>query len=102
MKAVPFGAALALAGCASTPREAPFIVRVAGPSDPCVLNIAGQPTTLDQLLDIARREASHRRVAKVVGDGETPYRCVGGVIYTPQMAGFLKVEFDTQTTTPKR
>ncbi|HSX53958.1 MAG TPA: biopolymer transporter ExbD [Sphingomonas sp.] len=32
------------------------------------------------------------------GDVNTPYRCVGGVIYTMQTAGFVKVGFVSQPT----
>ena len=80
-------------GCSSTANGAPFLVSVNGSAKPCALAVAGQATTTDQLLDIARREVSKGRVAKVIGYSETPYRCIGGVIYTLQRAGFTKVEF---------
>lgn len=32
------------------------------------------------------------------GDVNTPYRCIGGVIYTMQNAGFIKVGFVSQPT----
>jgi biopolymer transport protein ExbD len=31
--------------------------------------------------------------AHIRGDVNTPYRCIGGAIYTMQMAGFAKVGF---------
>lgn len=95
MKSLPFCIALALAGCVATPRQAPFVVEVAGASDNCTLNVAERATTLDELLDIARGEVSRQQVATVLGTSETPYRCIGGVIYTLQLAGFTEVRFDT-------
>lgn len=82
-----------VAGCSSTTQEAPFLVSVEGPAKPCAIAVGGNAVTTDQLLDIARREVSKGKAARVMGGNETPYRCIGGVIYTLQRAGFTKVEF---------
>lgn len=47
--------------------------------------------------DIARQEALGGKIelpeVHIRGDREMEYRCVGGVIYTMQRAGFLKIGF---------
>jgi biopolymer transport protein ExbD len=47
--------------------------------------------------DIARQEAAGGKIelpeVHIRGDKDMEYRCVGGVIYTMQRAGFLKIGF---------
>jgi biopolymer transport protein ExbD len=38
--------------------------------------------------------------AHIRGDVDTPYRCIGGAIYTMQAAGFAKVGFISQPPAP--
>ena len=50
--------------------------------------------------DIARQEKAGGKIelpeAHIRGDKDMEYRCVGGVIYTMQRAGFLKIGFLSQ------
>jgi hypothetical protein len=84
----------AMANCASHMASRHFSVIVRGPAQSCTIEVEGREVTADELLLIARREAKIRRGARIGTDmAETPYRCVGGAIYTLQMAGFKDVKF---------
>lgn len=73
----------------------PYVVIVRGPADACSVEAAGRKLTIDELLKAARAEVRKGRRARILTDmNDTPYRCIGGVIYTLQMAGFDKVDFD--------
>jgi hypothetical protein len=81
----------------------PYVVIVRGPADACSVEAAGRKLTIDQLLKAARAEAREGRRARILTDmNGTPYRCIGGVIYTLQMAGFDEVDFDASVKPAKR
>lgn len=48
---------------------------------------------MDELLAVARKGALRSRRARIDANEDTPYRCVGGAIFTLQMAGFNNVGF---------
>ncbi|MBB5709613.1 hypothetical protein [Sphingomonas xinjiangensis] len=48
---------------------------------------------MSDLLEVARKEALPQRSARIIAVRDTPYRCIGGAIYTLQMAGFIHVKF---------
>lgn len=81
-------------GCASPATLAPFNVVVRGPATSCSIEVEGRRVTTDELLAIARLEAKSGRRAHIDSDmAQTPYRCLGGTIYTLQKAGFKNVGF---------
>lgn len=81
------------AGCSRTAGDPPFTATVSGTEGACSVKVEGRQVTSDQLLEIARREAARKRRAQLLGDAEVPYRCIGGAIYTLQLAGFSAVDF---------
>ena len=53
--------------------------------------------------EVERQEAELGRVEElpevhIRGDVNTPYRCIGGAIYTMQRAGFARVGFISEPT----
>jgi hypothetical protein len=79
-----------LCACAQT---APLNVSATGREHACSLRINGIEVSADAL-DLERLRslgATHRGEAIVDTDPETPYRCIGGVIYNLQRAGFRVV-----------
>ena len=84
-------------GCAAPTTVAPFRVVVRGPAEACSLEVEGRKLATEQLLEIARVEAKPGRRARIDLDTpETPWQCVGGVIYTLQKAGFRDVGFNAE------
>lgn len=78
----------AMTGCAGRARAVPFIVVARGPASSCFIEVDGHKVTTDELLAIARPEVKPGRAARIDADmAQTPYRCIGGTIYTLQMAG---------------
>jgi hypothetical protein len=85
---------IAIGGCADQAASRPFNVVVRGPAESCVVEVMGRRVTTDELLAIARPEATRGRSAHIDSDmAKTPWRCVGGAIYVLQMAGFKYVGF---------
>lgn len=88
---------IAVAGCVSGTTAKPFSVAVRGPASSCSIEVEGRKVTADELLGIGRLEAKAGRHAHIDSDmAQTPYRCIGGVIYTLQMAGFKNVGFGAE------
>ncbi|WP_294253748.1 hypothetical protein [uncultured Sphingomonas sp.] len=80
----------------------PYVVIVRGSGDACFAEVAGQKLTMDQLRTVAKPEARKGRKARIVSAlKNTPYRCLGGVIYTLQTAGFEQVDFDQRDKRPE-
>ncbi len=60
----------------------------------CVTTFEGHDLTSAELLEMARARARKTREAQVATKTvNTPWRCVAGLIYTLQMAGFEKINF---------
>lgn len=80
----------AAAGCAerSTP---PVILHAIGDTAACHIEWDGRSLTLDELLVVAR--SWRGRTAHIEAGIDTPYKCIGSVIYTLQRAGVRKVGF---------
>ena len=83
-----------LVGCAQSGREAPFKVAVGGQAATCSVSVNGRVVTNEELLVLAQEAAKSKRQASIDLDAkDTPYRCIGGTIYTMQMAGFEYLDF---------
>jgi hypothetical protein len=85
------GGAMAVAGCA---QERAMVVRAsaAGESSaPCVAEVEGRRIAMRDFPAFARRWRG--REAHLEGDINTPYRCIGGLIYELQRAGFRRIGF---------
>ena len=81
-------------GCAAPATVAPFNIVVRGSATSCSIEVDGRKVTMDELLEIAQPEAKSGRRAHIDSDmAQTPYRCLGGAIYTLQRAGFKDVGF---------
>jgi len=89
---VAIGAAAALlAACVRTREPSPlFVVSAMRGGDGCRVLVEGKRVTSEQLLEIGRRSASRRAV--VIYSQGTPYRCIGGSIFTLQRAGLTSVD----------
>ena len=76
-----------LCACAQTP---PLQVSATGREQTCALRLDNVDVSREALDPNRLRAlgAAHRRRAVVDTDPETPYRCVGGIIYDLQRAGF--------------
>lgn len=91
---------------ATKPENVSLVVR-GGPSGECEVYWNRTPVTSKELLDRAvakLKEEIDRQggpnapgvelpEAHIRGDVDTPYRCIGGTIYTMEQAGFAKVGF---------
>lgn len=87
----------ALTGCAQATKKSPFVVSIGMKGTSCWIAVAGRTVTPNELLDISRKEVDTGRVARIDALFETtPYRCVGGVIFTLQMVGFKNVGFTSE------
>jgi hypothetical protein len=53
--------------------------------------VEGRVVTQDELLVAAH--SWRGRTVRIVGDVHTPYKCIGGTIFTVQQAGVRKVGF---------
>jgi len=84
-------------GCVHSPREIPFDVVIRGPATTCNVSVNGREVTGDELLLIARAEATLKGRAIIDADPDASYRCIGGTIYTLQWAGFLKIGFTSDS-----
>jgi hypothetical protein len=94
-------AALLLAGCEQSPPPAAFHVAARGPAHSCSIEVAGRTVSTDELYTIARQQVTKRRAAHIdTNSGKTPYRCIGGVIFTLQRAGFKKFAYITEPPAP--
>lgn len=92
LKATLFAAlAAGMTGCA-----APQTMNVASsgtgaPGSPCVAKVDGRTVPLDDFYAFARRWRG--RQAHLIADINTPYRCLGRIIFELQRAGFRKIGF---------
>lgn len=80
--------------CPAPATVEPFKVVVRGPAASCSIEVEGRKVTTDELFEIAQPEVKPGRRAHIDSDmTQTPYRCIGGAIYTLQRAGFKDVGF---------
>jgi hypothetical protein len=69
----------------------PFIVNVKLVGKDCRLKVeGGQEVTGERLLQLGRAAAGRRGI--VVYRHDTPYRCIGGTVYTLQVAGLTDIQ----------
>ena len=92
---------VAVAGCqTAAPRgEAVALVLAVGADGACTVEVGGRhfPLAEGEAMEAEmRRLAAGGRRAVVEGSGNTPYRCIGTVIYRAQRAGFTRVGFVAQ------
>ncbi len=82
------------AGCATPARPIRFEAATRATDGGCAISFDGREVTDAELLAIARargRKPYEAQVTTKVSD--TPWRCVAGLIYRLQMAGFEKINF---------
>ncbi|WP_028966596.1 hypothetical protein [Sphingomonas phyllosphaerae] len=81
-------------GCATPAASTRFDVALRETDGTCITTFEGRDLTNAELLEIARAKAQKTREAQVATKAaDAPWRCVAGLIYTLQMAGFGKVNF---------
>lgn len=84
-----FGALLV--ACVQPRQSSPvLVVSVMRGGDGCHVTVEGESVTSERLLDIGR--SSPQRRAIVIYDKDTPYKCIGGAIFTLQRAGLTSVD----------
>ena len=73
--------------------QGPLVIQVRGDGEtqPCVAEIDGRRIDAERLAETAR--PWRERGARIAATMETPYRCVGGIIYALQRAGFTRIGF---------
>ena len=80
-----------LASCASLRRDEPLLVVTAQrDGDGCLILVDGERVTSDLLLEVAGKAKKRRAI--VLYDKNTPYKCIGGSIFTLQRAGIAPVD----------
>ena len=85
------GGAALIAGCIQVQSSAStLVVNVKRDGDGCHVSVNGERVTSDRLLEIGRNGRNRRAI--VVFDKDTPYKCIGGAIFTLQRAGIPFVE----------
>lgn len=91
--------ACTVAGCATRPTSAPFVIAVRGAGPDCTTTVAGRQVTADELRTIGRQKSKRTQIAQIETDmAQTPYRCIGGTIYRLQEVGFREVRFSAQSS----
>jgi hypothetical protein len=84
-------AAAALASCVHVENSAPALVVTAQrEGEGCRITVEGERVGNDRLLAIGKQATN--RLGIVLYDKDTPYRCLGGSIFTLQRAGLKRVE----------
>lgn len=84
-------------GTVAGAKTAPFDIIVRGTASTCTIEVDRRKVTTDELVRIAHDKAKSGHRVHLVSDGEdTPYRCVGSVIYALQVAGFKDIGFAAQ------
>jgi hypothetical protein len=84
MRSLPVLLLAALGACASQP---PLVVRAASEGDACRAQIDGATFAPDELQGPRLRALRGRRLV-VDADPDIPYRCMGGIVFMLQRAGF--------------
>lgn len=81
-------------GCAAPAAGTRFDVALRETDATCITTFEGRDLSSAELLEIARARARKTREAQVATKtAGTPWRCVAGLIYTLQTAGFEKINF---------
>jgi hypothetical protein len=85
------GGAAMLVSCAQfSSNGPPLVVAATRDGEGCRVSVEGQRVTNDQLLETGRRARARRGI--VLFDRDTPYKCVGGAVFTLQQAGVRSVD----------
>ena len=95
MEMTAFLAVLAIS-LAPAPAAAPHVRLGVDNAGKCTATWNDEPVDSETLLSRARAWPDKKAQIHIDGDTTTPYRCVGGAVYTLQMAGFTKVAFVTE------
>lgn len=82
--------ALVLSCVAARPKGQPLIVDAYEGDGGCVIVVNGERVDSARLLAVASAWPSRQGIVRMKKD--TPYRCVGGVVFTLQRAGVVKVQ----------
>ncbi|WP_174296363.1 ExbD/TolR family protein [Sphingomonas bacterium] len=84
------GGAAPLASCVLQREEAsPLIMNAQRDGEGCRITVNGERVTSEQLVELSR--STSRRLGIVLYDRDTPYKCIGGAIYSLQRAGLRHV-----------
>ncbi len=79
-----------LIGCVvRQPKGPPLVVHAFEADDGCLVTVNDERVTSERLLEIASGWPTHHGLVRI--EKETPYRCVGAVVFTLQRAGFVRV-----------
>ena len=71
-------------------RQNPLIVNVQADGDLCDVSVKGERVTSARLLQIGRSAGTLKGI--VVYARGTPFKCVGGAVFTLQLAGLSNVD----------
>ena len=71
-------------------RAPPLVVAVKRDGDGCRVTVNGERVTSGRLLEMGRSATRRRAIVLYVRD--TPYKCIGGAVYTLQHAGLVNVD----------
>jgi hypothetical protein len=79
-----------LAACAQKP---PLVVKATGQAKSCTVSVNGEVFSGKDLNQarLQRLVEEHGRRLVVDSDSRTPYRCIGGLVFSFQLAGFRVV-----------
>jgi hypothetical protein len=89
---LPFLVVVTLAASCARQSAPPVILYLVRQAETCRVELDGHPVTQDQLLVAAR--SWRGRVVRIEYGKNTPYKCIGGTIFTVQRAGVEKVGFE--------
>ncbi|WP_106639865.1 hypothetical protein [Allosphingosinicella vermicomposti] len=85
------GSAALLGSCVRTaPAGVPLVVSAKRDGEGCLIIIEGERASSERLLEIGR--ATNKTRAIVIYFKDTPYKCLGGAIFTLQRAGIAFVD----------
>lgn len=70
------------------------------PQSTCQMSFSGQtfslPPDQERMVAALRKLRKHWHGLSISGTAQTPYKCIGGVIYLAQLSGFQTVQFKAQ------
>ncbi|QAY75185.1 hypothetical protein [Sphingosinicella sp. BN140058] len=86
-----FGSAALLTSCLREGQDAAqLVLNVKRDGGGCRVMLQGERVTSERLMEIGRQAKTRRAI--VLHDKETPYKCIGGAVFTLQRAGINRVD----------
>jgi biopolymer transport protein ExbD len=77
-----------------------YAIKVFGQQQKCWVEFDGRTYSESDLPKLADAMPDRDREVWVSAAADTPYRCIGGAIYSIQKAGFIRIGFVTTEGTP--